>query len=371
MKKSLFFILTFALFVVAFFVYIGNKNNLQPLQPKQHTRTMETITTSATFSAIGDVLIHDTVYNKAYVGEKKYNFMPMFAQVKDLLSSSDLTIANEESMIGGTGLGLSSYPMFNSPFEIGDALKECGIDLVTIANNHSLDKRETGILKATEHWDQIGMPYTGAFRSQEDHDIIRVIDKNGITFSFLAYTYGTNGMVVPQGKDYLVNLINPEKMKKDIQEAKGKSDVVVVSMHFGEEYHREPSDEQKKLVQQLAEDGADIIIGHHPHVLQPVSWITRGNGEKVFVAYSLGNFISGQKWDYKDIGGMVRVTVEKTVVGDKKKIQLKDPAFVPTWVDGSYHVIPLSQVKEKNSYYEAIQKHMRSLLPDLKFSLSQ
>lgn len=374
MKKLLLLLLSAGVLAVLLFVYfrVWNNQTDQGSQPlKSNTKTIETTTSTATLSAIGDVLIHDRVYEKAYVGDKKYNFSPMLSKVKDLLSQSDITIANQESMIGGTEIGVSSYPMFNSPFEIGDILKEFGVDLVTIANNHSLDKGERGILKATEHWDQIGMMYTGAFRSQDDRGIIRIIEKNGIKFSFLAYTYGTNGMPIPQGKDYLVNILDENKMKNDIQEAKKKSDVVVVSVHFGQEYQREPSAEQKKWVQLLAEDGADIIIGHHPHVLQPPAWITRSNGEKVFVAYSLGNFISGQRWDYKDIGGIMRVTVEKTVTGDQKKIQLKDPSFIPTWVDSTYSVQPLSQVKEQASAFEGIKKFMCSSLPELKFTFSQ
>lgn len=371
MKRLRLVILAFSVLVGLFAAFIGYKNwsnsaentNISG-QPKIETSK----TTTATLAAIGDVLIHDRVYETAYIGNQKYDFTPNFRNVKELLAKSDITMANQELMMAGVEIGLSSYPCFNSPIEIGEALKDCGVDIVTIANNHTLDKGERGVLRATDNWDRLGMPYTGAFRSFDDRAIIRTIEKNEIKFSFLAYTYGTNGIPVPQGKDYLVNLIGDgSQIKQDIAEAKKISDVVVVSLHFGNEYQRQPNDEQKRLVRELAEAGADIIMGHHPHVLQPVEWITRSNGEKVFVAYSLGNFLSGQRWDYKDIGGIMQITVEKTVTGDQKKIQLKDPAFVPTFVNGKYHVSPLADVREKDQYYQKIEQHMKSLMPELKF----
>ncbi len=371
MKKSRLIVISLILLVAVVGGYFGFKNwsNLSQ-QPNigAQSKTETTKTTTATLAAIGDVLLHDRVYENAHVGNQKYNFNPYFANVKELIGKSDITMANQESMVGGVEIGLSSYPTFNSPIEIGETLKDCGVDIVSIANNHTLDKGSRGVLKGTDNWDRLGMLYTGAFRSQDDRAIIRTIEKNGIKFSFLAYTYGTNGIPVPQGKDYLVNLIGDgSQIKKDITEARKISDVVVVSLHFGNEYQRQPSVEQKNLVKELAENGADIIMGHHPHVLQPATWITRSNGEKVFVAYSLGNFISGQRWDYKDIGGIMRITVEKTVTGDQKKIELKDPAFIPTFVNGQYHVSPLANVREKDTFYNKIEQHMKSLMPELKF----
>lgn len=371
MKKFRLAIISLALLAGVFAGYFGFKNwNSSSQQPNigEQSKTETTKTMTATLAAIGDVLIHDRVYDKAYVGNQKYNFNPNLANVKELIGKSDITLANQESMMGGVEIGISSYPTFNSPIEIGETLKDCGVDIVSLANNHTLDKGERGVLRGTDNWDRLGIPYTGAYRSQDDRAIIRTIEKNGIKFSFLAYTYGTNGIPVPKGKDYLVNLIGDgSQIKRDIAEARKISDVVVVSLHFGNEYQRQPSEEQKNLVKEVAEYGADIIMGHHPHVLQPATWITRSNGEKVFVAYSLGNFISGQRWDYKDIGGIMQITVEKTVTGNQTKIQLKDPAFIPTFVNGQYHVYPLADVREKDTYYNKIEQHMKSLMPELKF----
>lgn len=328
----------------------------------------ETVST-ATLAAVGDILVHNTVYQKASIGDDKYNFNPMFELVKPYLSKVDIAMANQETMIGGAEIGVSTYPSFNSPYEVGDALKANGIDLVTIANNHTLDRGEKAILNALNHWDEIGIPYTGSYRNAEDSLDIRTITKNGITFSFLSYTYGTNGIPVPEGKDFLVNLIELEKIKSDIQDAKGMSDVVVVSLHFGNEYQRLPSEEQKTLAKEVANAGADIIIGHHPHVLQPVEWITRDDGQKTFIVYSLGNFLSGQRWDYKDIGGILKLTVEKVTKGDEVKITVKEPAFVPTFVIyQSFKITPLEQLTNKKAEYDEIKKHMSQWVPDLQFT---
>src|SRR5690606_16862438 len=184
-----------------------------------------------------------------------FHFDDMFQAVKPYLEKPDITFANQESMIGGKELGLSTYPTFNSPFEIGDTLKRVGVDVVSMANNHTLDRGEKAILNAIQHWNKIGMLYVGAYASEEDKAKIRTIEKNGITFSFLAYTYGTNGIPVPKDKPYLVNLIDKEKIEADIQQAKELSDVVVVSLHFGNEYERMPNESQKELAQFIADAG--------------------------------------------------------------------------------------------------------------------
>ncbi|MDN4526798.1 CapA family protein [Fictibacillus fluitans] len=334
----------------------------QPEKPR-------TITHEATLGAVGDILIHDRVYNKAKTKNGSYDFNPMLKEVKPYLGKPDITVANQETMIGGEKIGLSSYPSFNSPKEVGDALKENGVDLVTLANNHTLDRGEKAILSAIEHWNKIDMPYTGSFKSAEDQKTIRTLKQNDITFSFLSFTFGTNGIPVPKDKPYLVNLIDEAKIKEGIQQAEKISDVVVLSLHFGNEYERMPNEEQKKLTRMAANAGADIIIGHHPHVLQPVTWIKKRNGERTFVAYSLGNFFSGQTGPYKNIGGIMEISVKKTVTGNNEKITLEKPSFLPTWVDPSWHVHPMEQVPSQQKKYEEIKKHMNQYVPELQFSL--
>ena len=181
------------------------------------------VVTSAKLVAIGDILLHQPVYNDAATPQGGYDFSSMFTKVKPFLEEADIAIANQETMIGGADLGLSSYPLFNSPYEIGDALKEAGIDIVTIANNHTLDKGEKAIVNAINHWDSIGMAYTGAFKSEEDREDIRTVIKNGICFSFLSYSYGTNGLPIPEDKRYLINLIDLSLIKHDVEKAKAHS----------------------------------------------------------------------------------------------------------------------------------------------------
>jgi poly-gamma-glutamate capsule biosynthesis protein CapA/YwtB (metallophosphatase superfamily) len=344
--------------------------DVKDLSNRNHSLTYKSYKYSLHLAAIGDVLIHDTVYNDAKT-KNHYDFKPMFSQVNNLLQQPDITIANQESMAGGTELGLSSYPCFNSPHEIADALKDAGVDIISIANNHSIDRGEKGILSATNYYRKINLPYEGAYRSVQDKEQVRIISKNGIKVGFFAYTYGTNGIRVPNGKSYLVNLIDEEKIKKDIEHIKPLCDVVVVSTHWGIEYQRFPSIVQKELAVKIANDGADIIIGHHPHVLQPMQWITRKDGKKSFVAYSLGNFLSGQIKDFKDIGGVLNIEIVKESKDNKVNISLQNPHFTPTYVSSlhqhHYRVIPLANAStvgltNTNAVNNEINKHMNQWL---------
>jgi poly-gamma-glutamate capsule biosynthesis protein CapA/YwtB (metallophosphatase superfamily) len=336
---------------------------------KKHGIAAKDFKSSATLTAVGDILIHGLVYNAAKT-ESGYDFTPMFSEVKPYLEDADLTFANQETMIGGQDLGLSTYPRFNSPYELATALQDSGVDIVSTANNHSIDRGEQAILNATAFYNKIGLLYTGAYHSEEDSQTIRTIKRNGITFSFLAYTYGTNGISVPKDKPYLVNLLDLSRISNDIKLAKEMSDVVVVSLHFGNEYQRMPSDEQKQIARDVVNFGADIILGHHPHVLQPMEWIETENGNKGFVAYSLGNFLSSQKSIYREIGGILTLTIHKEVSNGETKISVDQPTFLSTYVSRShrYKVVPLEEasqygLSEATTIHQEITKHMDQLLP--------
>jgi poly-gamma-glutamate capsule biosynthesis protein CapA/YwtB (metallophosphatase superfamily) len=322
--------------------------------------------------AIGDILIHDTVYEDAY-DNNIYDFKPMFRHVKNELLEPDLLLANQETTLGGVELGLSSYPMFNSPVEVGEALLDAGVDIVSTANNHTLDKSEKGVMKSISNMEAAGLPYVGSFKNAQDQQKLRILNKYGIKVCYLSYTYGTNGIPVPFGKDHLVNLIDRELMKSEINRAKSQSDVVVMSIHWGNEYQRFPTDDQKELAQFLVDEGVDIIFGHHPHVLQPMDWLTAADGRKALVVYSLGNFLSGQMWDYKDIGGLATVEISKIITPDRTEIILENPEFVPTFVSSTrqrdYKVVPLSAAGQygladaKNKYSE-IMNHMTQFIKE-------
>jgi len=349
---------------------------VKPVESNQHLERDKPVVTSAKLVAIGDILLHQPVYNDAATPDGNYDFSPMFRKVKPFLESADLAVANQETMIGGKEIGLSSYPMFNSPYEIGDALKEVGIDMVTLANNHTLDKGEKAIRNALEYWDNIGMNYTGAFASEEDREDIRTIEKNDITFSFLAYSYGTNGMPVPEDKPYLINLIDLPLIAADVEKAKKRSDVVVVSMHWGNEYEGTPNQTQIDLATELSTMGVDIIIGHHPHVLQPMDWIERADGSKTFVLYSLGNFLSAQEGLERSIGGIGGIEITKTVYQGKTNIELANPSFIPTYVHNSnrsnFDIIPMYQLEESyltrsQQHYEHTKEHLRKYTNEVRF----
>ena len=293
----------------------------------------KTYTKTITIGAIGDILIHTPVYEDAKTKDG-YDFERMFAPVKEMLGEPDFTIANQESIAGGSKLGLSGYPAFNSPYEISDTLQDSGIDLVTLANNHSLDKGEKGILSSLSYYEKIGMPYVGMYKDQEDAKQERILTIEGMKVGFLSYTYGTNGIPIPDGKDYLVNYLEDQKIISDLKSIRGKADIVLINAHWGNEYERNPSDEQRRLAQLMADNGADIIIGHHPHVLQPIEWIEHNDGETL-VVYSLGNFLSGQVRDYKDIGGMVTIEIEQTKSDAGTETTVLNPSFTPTYVTSS------------------------------------
>ncbi|WP_226577946.1 CapA family protein [Halobacillus litoralis] len=328
--------------------------------------TKKTKVTEASLSAIGDLLIHKEVYNDAKTSSG-YNFEPMFQEVSQHLSNSDITFANSESIMGGAEIGVSTYPSFNTPFELGDTLKTNGIDIVSMSNNHTLDRGVPAIENAINQWDFLGIKKVGSYLSPEERDHITTIEKNDITFSFLAYTYGTNGIQTPEGKPYLVNRIDKDLIASDIERASKESDVVVVSLHFGNEYERKPSPEQKELAAFAAAEGADIILGHHPHVLQPPEWIQNKDGSQSLVFYSLGNFLSGQEQKHRRIGGIAGVTVQKIKNEQGTSIKLTKPSFKPTYVafenDQNFKVLPLKDFNPE--LFQEVSKHMKASMSDL------
>lgn len=355
-------------------VHAKDTTELQRVQTPHIARSMDisgkVFIQTIKLGAVGDILIHDTLYEDAFTG-KGYDFRPMFSYVKNYLTAPDLLLANQETILGGTALGLSSYPVFNSPAEVGNALLDSGVDIVSNANNHSLDKSEKGVLSSIGNMDMEGLPYVGSFKDKQDRQTLRILNKHGIKVCYLSYTYGTNGIPVPMGKDYLVNLIDREVMKSEIQRARQQSDIVVMSVHWGNEYQRFPTEEQKQLAQFLVDQGVDIIFGHHPHVLQPMEWLTAKDGRKALVVYSLGNFLSGQMWDYKDIGGLATVEITKEVVSGKTEITIDHPEFMPTFVSSRrqshYQVVPLKEAGKygladaENKYLE-IMNHMTQFI---------
>lgn len=285
--------------------------------------------------AVGDIMVHqeqlDAAWNPA---TKKYEFHPFFTNVAPLFKESDWLIGNLETTMSGSDAGYSGYPMFNSPAELAHTLKEVGFTAVSTANNHSLDRKGPGILQTIKHLDEAGLLHTGTFASPEDRDEPLLLKKDGFTLALLSYTYGTNGIPIPEGKSYMINLIDPALIKKDIARAREKgADLVAVALHFGIEYQRMPNETQKKTAEQVVRDGADLILGAHPHVVQPYEWKTvtleDGREHRGLITYSLGNFISAQRWDYKDVGAILKLTLKKDASG---VASIESAEMIPTYV---------------------------------------
>ena len=249
-------------------------------------------------SVIGDIMCHNSQYNDAYKNGE-YDFSYVFDDIKEHIDTADLAIGNLETTFAGKDRGYASYPTFNTPEILAQDLKELGIDVVSTANNHSLDTGYKGIESTIDYLDEAGILHTGTYKSVEDQENIVIKEVNGLKFAFLAYTYGTNGIPVPSGREYCINLIDKELIKRHLDLAKNlKPDVICVNMHWGIEYQNSPNAEQEELANFLFENGVDIILGSHPHVLQKMESkeILLSNGElkNGFVIYSLGNFMSGQ-----------------------------------------------------------------------------
>jgi poly-gamma-glutamate capsule biosynthesis protein CapA/YwtB (metallophosphatase superfamily) len=304
-----------------FFVPSGKRN--QPIQDS---------TISIKFIAVGDLMCHSPEFQYARVTADSFDFRPFFKFVKPVLGEADICFGNLETVLAGADEQYSGYPYFNSPDGFLGAIKDAGFTHLTTANNHCLDRGEKGILRTIEQLQKAGIPYVGTAVSGSDKDSIRIFKKNGITFSLLAYSYSTNGNPIPKGKDYLVSLIDTAKIVENVINAKSKSDIVIVSFHFGEEYRQRQSKWQEMVVEKAIQAGADIIIGSHPHVLQPGNYFhsDKSSLDSGLVVYSLGNFIANQQERYKDAGSIFRFSIVKNL--KTQKFTLKEVGFIPTWV---------------------------------------
>ncbi|NMB35295.1 MAG: CapA family protein [Firmicutes bacterium] len=337
----------FAFLYINFFSGTGSTPETEPLDGREETGSIENASPTHTqdegrdeinrpqsvvLAAVGDIMIHSPQFNGAYVqAEDRYDFNDNFTYIAPYLQEADYAVVNLETTLAGQEYGYSGYPMFNSPPEIASALKNCGFDLLSTANNHSLDRGEEGILNTIAHIEAAGLDFVGTARSEEEGDEDFVLLLNDLKIVFFAYTYGTNGLPVPAGKDYLVNLLSREKMDADIRRAKNelKADIIVLCLHWGDEYHRLPAEQQRSLAEDLIDKGADLIIGNHSHVVQPAEYIRTDNNAGL-VLYSLGNFISNQRDRYCDSGAIAFIEIIDDPRTDTNSVSLQK--IIPTWV---------------------------------------
>lgn len=389
------FLVIFSITLISIIGYIiikPNKDNKTISKPNIINKN-EDKHYEASLIAVGDYLIHSSVYKDAnrLANGDGYDFKPMISYIKEIVSNYDIAYYNQETILGGSELGLSDYPTFNSPYEAGDAMLDAGFNLVSLATNHTMDSGKKAVENSCKYWQSKENALTaGSYCSEEERNKINIKEINNIKYTMLNYTYGTNGM--PVANDYLVNvwptdidnINNPEKdtkyqaykkqVKEDIDKVKDKVDFLIVAMHWGVEYTHEPTAYEKDMASYLASLGVNLIIGTHPHVIQPVTWI-----DDTLVIYSLGNFISAQYQNKNTCTNykcttelMTSLKIEKDIKNNQTSVKITNVENEllynyynqSTW--RNFKVIPFSNPKIKeylpnykevyNTYKAVVQK---------------
>lgn len=345
-NKKLLLILFIILFI--FFIFILNKfnknlrtnintenNSAETTLSNKNTKqdTAEPIT--FTLTSLGDTLCHNTQYWDAYNSKTdEYDFSYVYEDIKNYTLSSDITIGSLETTFAGKEKGYSNYPTFNTPDSLATALKDIGVDVVSLAGNHALDYGYTGLCRTIDVFNNIGLSHLGTYKTAEDQEKILIKDVKGVKIAFINYTYGTNGIPLPSGKDFCVNLIDKDFIKKQINQAKEQNvDMIVACMHWGTEYRTTANSEQKDLANFLFENGVDVILGNHPHVLEPMEKKTitlqDGTTKDVFVVYALGNFTADQRDEITRDSAILNLTITKNSDG---KISIDKVNYVPIYM---------------------------------------
>ncbi len=330
--------------VIVFTLMHFNKTNLiinqgeEKLSNAEENKEVLIKDTKINIAVVGDIMCHNTQFQDAYnKSTDSYDFTYVFEDVKEYLSEPDLTIGNLETTLAGKSVGYSGYPTFNTPEILAQNLKDLGIDVLSTVNNHCMDKGIKGLQSTIDELDKVGIKHTGTFKTEEDANTVLTVDANGVKLGIIAYTYGTNGIAVPKGYSYSVNLIDKEKIGKDIERVKAENvDVIVAIMHWGIEYQTSPNKEQQDLADFLFKNGVDLVLGGHPHVLQTMEKrdieLEDGTHKDGFIVYSLGNFISGQVKTYTKQSVILNIGLTKHVNGDEKSISIDDVSYVPVYM---------------------------------------
>lgn len=297
------------------------------LLPTQFVTTAKR-TASVNMLAVGDNLIHKPIYEQAQARttDGSYDFAPVYENLKELVTAADIAVINQETMMSSLH-EVSTYPCFNTPTVMAQQLADLGFDVLTIANNHMLDKASKGLISTLDLINSTeGLLASGAYHSREEYTDLEIVDIDGITFAFLSFTEHTNGITLPDDKeDYAIYLDEREDVKLQVEYADKAADVVVVSMHAGIEYSDDPYYVQTDFAQDVVDWGADLVLGTHPHTLQPVEYLTNPEGKEVPVLYSLGNFVSAQNKPKRLIGGMANITFNKDF--STGEVTLSKPQF--------------------------------------------
>lgn len=308
----------------------NSNNNFNSQEAKE-----EKTNTTFTMTAIGDVMCHNTQYWDAYIKEtNKYDFSYVFENVERYIKTADISIGSLETSFAGEERGYSNYPTFNSPDNLAYSLKSIGIDVLSTAGNHCLDMGFSGLSRTIDVLDDADISHLGTYKTQEERDAILFKYVKGIKIAFINYTYGTNGFPVPTDKNFYVNLIDKDLIKKDIESAKEQnSDMIVACMHWGTEYRTTANPEQEELADFLFQNGVDIILGNHPHVLEQMEKRTvtleDGTTKDGFVIYALGNFICDQNAENTRNSIILNLKITKHTDG---KITIDKADYIPIYM---------------------------------------
>lgn len=312
----------------------NNSSSAQKEETKKEEEKQVAEDATFTMAVTGDIMCHNTQYADAKTSSG-YDFSYVFDDVKKHIQTADIAVGNLETTFTGSEAGYSGYPTFNTPEALAYNLKDVGFDVLTTSNNHSLDKGYKGIESTIKYLDDADIAHTGTFTSEEAKNTILYKSIKGVKIAFLSYTYGTNGIPIPSGKDYCINLIDKDLIKNHIELAKKENpDLICVSMHWGVEYRTTPTDEQKDLADFLFKNGVDVILGNHSHVLEPMEkrkiTLDDGTEKDGFVIYSLGNFMSGQNKELTRDTAILNITITKK--GDTGKISIDDASYIPLYM---------------------------------------
>lgn len=313
-----------------------------------------------TITAIGDTLCHNTQYWDAYNSKtREYDFSYVYEDIKNYTEASDITIGSLETTFAGEEKGYSNYPTFNSPDNLALSLKNIGVDIISLAGNHALDYGYNGLCRTINVLDDVGISHLGTYKTSKEQEELLIKEVNGVKIAFINYTYGTNGIPVPSGKEYCINLIDKTLIKKQIKQAQSQEvDLIIACMHWGTEYKTTADSEQKKLADFLFENGVDIIIGNHPHVLEPMEKRTikleDGTEKDVFVIYALGNFTADQKDEITRDSVILNLDITKNSTG---KISFNKIDYIPIYMykntTANTHKFKILDIQKSISDYES------------------
>ncbi|MBQ3182503.1 MAG: CapA family protein [Clostridia bacterium] len=332
--------------------YISGFDDAKPADTEEQDAPEPTVS-KLSFVAVGDNIIYQAGFtdarNRANSQYPEYNFMPIYENIRPAIEAADISYINQETMMSGAEYGYTDYPCFNSPQHLGDQLTEIGFDIVNIANNHMLDTTTPGLLDTIKYWRTKDVTLIGGYENKEVYNTPVIVEKNGISMVFLSYTYATNGFKPWDGYDVVVPYLEKQQLIEDIRRVRDEADTLIVSVHWGNENQFEPTSEQRELAQVMCDEGVDVIIGTHPHVIQPVEWINSDNGNKTLCIYSLGDLVAVMMKASNMLGGLCTFDIVKV----NGEISIQNVLFTPV----VHHFGP--------SYYNSKLYYLSDFTPEL------